>query len=215
MERMATTTTPNRSALVRRGQRLEYFTIAYNSLEGLVSIIAGAVAGSVSLIGFGLDSLMEVTSGAALLWRLHHDLDHSRRERLERTTLRIVGGCFIALAAYILYESGSALIRHESPERSIPGIIIAAVSVIVMPMLARAKRRVAAGIGSGAMHADSRQTDFCTYLSAILLGGLLLNALAGWWWADPVAGLVMVPIIAKEGMDGLKGKACCDDCGCV
>ncbi len=114
----------------------------------------------------------------------------------------------------ILYESGSTLIRHEAPERSIPGIIIAAVSVIVMPLLARAKRRVAAGIGSGAMHADSRQTDFCTYLSAILLGGLLLNAVAGWWWADPVAGLVMVPIISKEGVDGLRGKACCDDCGC-
>ena len=205
---------PTQHNLVRRGQRLEYFTIAYNSLEGLVSIVAGAIAGSVSLIGFGLDSLIEVTSGAALLWRLHHDLDHSRREQVERTTLRIVGGCFIALAAYILYESGSTLIGHEIPERSIPGIIIAAVSVIVMPLLARAKRRVAAGIGSGAMQADSRQTDFCTYLSAILLGGLLLNAVAGWWWADPVAGLVMVPIIAKEGVDGLRGKACCDDCGC-
>ena len=211
---MATTTTPSRSALVRRGQRLEYFTIGYNSLEGLVSIIAGAIAGSVSLIGFGLDSMIEVTSGAALLWRLHHDLDHSRREWVERTTLRIVGACFIALSAYILYESAATLIRHESPERSIPGIIVAGVSVIVMPLLARAKRRVAAGIGSGAMQADSRQTDFCTYLSAILLGGLLLNATAGWWWADPVAGLVMVPIIAKEGIDGLRGKACCDDCGC-
>src|SRR4051794_22162705 len=209
---MATTTTPNRSALVRRGQRLEYFTIAYNSLEGLVSIVAGAIAGSVSLIGFGLDSIIEVTSGAALLWRLHHDLDPSRRERVERTTLRIVGGCFIALAAYILYESGSTLIRHESPDRSIPGIIIASVSLVVMPMLARAKRRVAAGIGSGAMQADSRQTDFCTYLSAILLGGLLLNALLGWWWDDSAAGLLMMPTIAKEGVDGLNGKACCD-CG--
>jgi len=106
------------------------------------------------------------------------------------------------------------LIRHEAPQRSIPGIIVAAVLVVVMPLLARAKRRVAAGIRSGAMNADSRQADFCTYLSAILLGGLLLNALLGWWWADPVAGLVMVPIIAKEGVDGLKGKACCDDCGC-
>jgi divalent metal cation (Fe/Co/Zn/Cd) transporter len=211
---MATTTTPKRRALVRRGQRLECFTIGYNSLEGLVSIIAGAVAGSVSLIGFGLDSIIEVTSGAALLWRLHHDLDHSKREQIERTTLRIVGGCFIALAAYIAYESGSTLIRHEIPERSIPGIMIAAISVVVMPMLARAKRRVAAGIESGAMGADSRQTDFCTYLSAILLGGLLLNAIAGWWWADPVAGLVMVPIIAKEGIEGLRGKACCKVCGC-
>ena len=204
----------NRRDLVRRGQRLEYFTIAYNSLEGLVSIVAGAIAGSVSLIGFGLDSIIEVTSGAALLWRLHHDLDRSRREQVERTTLQIVGGCFVALAAYIAYESATALIGRDIPERSIPGIIVAAVSVIVMPVLARAKRKVAAAIGSGAMQADSRQTDFCTYLSAILLGGLLLNAVAGWWWADPIAGLVMVPIIAKEGVDGLKGKTCCGDCGC-
>lgn len=127
--------------------------------------------------------------------------------------MRIVGGCFVALALYILYESVSALIRHESPERSLPGIIVAAVSVVVMPILARAKRRVAAGIGSGAMQADSRQTDFCTCLSAILLAGLLLNAAAGWWWADPAAGLAMVPIIAKEGIGGLKGKACCGECG--
>jgi len=129
-------------------------------------------------------------------------------------TLRIVGGCFIALAFYIAYESGSSLIGHEIPERSFPGNIVAAVSVVVMPILARAKRRVAAGIGSGAMQADSRQADFCTFLSAILLGGLLLNALIGWWWADPVAGLVMVPIIAKEGVDGVRGKTCCDGCGC-
>jgi divalent metal cation (Fe/Co/Zn/Cd) transporter len=189
-----------RHNLVQRGQRLEYFTIAYNSLEGLVSIVAGLIAGSVSLVGFGLDSVIEVTSGAALVWRLHHDFNPSRREQVERTTMRIVGWSFIALALYILYESSATLIQHEAPERSIPGIIIAAVSVVVMPILAKAKRRVAAGLGSEAMHADSRQTDFCTYLSAILLGGLLLNAVAGWWWADPAAGLVMVPIIAKEGV---------------
>lgn len=211
---VATVGTSNRERLVLQGQSLEYFTIGYNSVEGLVSIVAGIVAGSVSLIGFGLDSLIEVTSGAALLWRFHHDLDPSRREQVERTTLRIVGGCFIALALYILYESGSTLIGHEEPARSIPGIMVAAVSVVVMPLLARAKRRVAVGIGSGAMKADSRQTDFCTYLSAILLGGLVLNVVVGWWWADPVAGLVMVPIIAKEGIDGLRGKACCDDCKC-
>lgn len=203
---------PARDELTRRGQKLEYFTIAYNSLEGLISIAAGWIAGSVSLIGFGLDSMIEVTSGAALLWRLHHDLDASRRERVERAALRIVGWCFLALGAYVLVESGSTLVRHEPPERSVAGIVVAAVSVIVMPILARAKRRVAAGIGSGAMHADSRQTDFCTYLSAILLGGLLLNAVAGWWWADPVAGLVMAPIIAKEGLDGIRGKACCGEC---
>jgi divalent metal cation (Fe/Co/Zn/Cd) transporter len=204
--------TLTRPELVRRGRRLEYFTIGYNSVEGLVSIAAGFIAGSVSLVGFGLDSGIEVASGAALLWRLHHDLHPSRREQVERTTLKIVGWCFMALAGYIAYESSSTLIRHQAPERSIPGIIIAALSIVVMPLLARAKRQVAAGIRSEAMHADSRQTDFCTYLSAILLGGLLLNTMAGWWWADPVAGLVMVPIIAKEGIDGLRGKPCCDTC---
>ena len=198
----------NRPNFVRQGQWLEYFTIAYNTAEGLVSIVAGLIAGSVSLIGFGIDSLIEVTSGTALLWRLHHDLNPSRRDEVERTTLRIVGGCFIALALYILFDAGKTLIFHEAAERSIPGIVVAALSVVVMPLLARAKRRVAAGIGSRAMLADSKQADFCAYLSAILLGGLFFNAALGWWWADPVAALVMVPIIAKEGVESLKGRSC-------
>jgi len=209
---LAITIPINRPDLVRRGKRLEYFTLAWNSLEALASIVAGLIAGSVSLVGFGLDSLIEVASGLALLWRLHHDLNMSRREQIERTTLRIVGSCLFALAVYILYESGSVLIRHESPERSIPGILIAAAAVIVMPILARAKRRVAAGLNSGAMHADSRQADFCTYLSGILLAGLLLNAVLGWWWSDSAAPLIMVPIIGKEGLDALWGRACCRDC---
>src|SRR5579863_3327541 len=121
---------PTRTDLVRRGQRLEYFTIVYNSAEGLVSIVAGLIAGSVSLVGFGLDSFIEVASGTALLWRLHHDLNRSRREEVERTTLKIVGWCLLALALYIVYESGSTLIRHETPERSFPGILVAAVSVV-------------------------------------------------------------------------------------
>ncbi|PYT02811.1 MAG: hypothetical protein DMF60_20235 [Acidobacteria bacterium] len=204
----------SRRQLVRRGQRLEYFTIVWNSLEALVSIVAGMIAGSVSLVGFGLDSLIEVTSGAALLWCLHHDLDPSRREDIERKTLRVVGVCFLALAVYIGYDSHVSLIRHQAPERSLLGIIIAALSLVVMPLLARAKRRVANGIGSAAMHADSRQTDFCTYLSAILLGGLLLNAVLGWWWADPVAGLVMASFIAKEGVDGIRAKECCGSDSC-
>ena len=143
---VATVTTPNRQDLVRQGQRLEYFTIGYNSVEGLVSIVAGLIAGSVSLIGFGLDSGIEVVSGLALLWRLYHDLNRSRREQVERITLRIVGWCFVTLALYVTYASGSTLIRYEPPERSIPGIIVAAVSVVVMPLLARAKRR---RIGAG------------------------------------------------------------------
>jgi len=206
------TSTANRGQYVRRGRRLEYFTIAYNSLEGAASIIAGLLAGSVSLVGFGLDSMIEVASGAALLWRLHHDMDTLRREQAERTALRTVGACFVALALYIVYESSSTLIRQVPPERSIAGIVIASASVIVMPLLARAKPRVGRQIGSGAMHADSKQADFCGYLCGILLGGLLLNAFLGWWWMDPVAGLVMVPIIAKEGIAGLRAKACCDDC---
>ncbi|MCU1339359.1 MAG: integral rane protein [Bryobacterales bacterium] len=198
-----------RRQIVRRGRALEYFTVAYNSLEGIISVAAGLIAGSVSLLGFGLDSIIEVTSGAALLWRLHHDQSESRREAAERITLRIVGWCFIGLAVYVAYSSGSALIRNQRPERSVPGIILAAASVVVMPLLARAKRRVAAHIESAAMNADARQADFCTYLSAILLGGLLLNALFGWWWADPVAALVMVPIIAKEGIDSIRHRKCC------
>ena len=166
------------------------------------------VAGSISLVGFGLDSAIEVASGAALIWRLHHDLNPSRRERVEASSLRIVGWCFLVLAAYIAFESSTTLLHHEAPGRSIPGIIVAAISVVVMPLLARAKRRVAAGIGSAALHADSRQTDFCSYLSAILLGGLLLNASLGWWWADPLAGLVMAPIIVREGIAGVRGKTC-------
>ena len=210
---VAATSATNREEYVRRGRRLEYFIIGYNSLEGVISIGAGSIACSVSLAGFGLDSLIEVTSGAALAWRLHHDLNVARREQVERTALRTVGACFIALAMYILYESSSMLVRHVPPERSIAGIVIASISVIVMPLLARAKRQVAFQIGSRAMHADSKQADFCSYLSAILLGGLLLNALFGWWWMDPAAGLAMVPIIVKESMDGLRAEACCDRCG--
>src|SRR5438128_847596 len=143
-----------RHQLVRRGETLEYFTIVWNSLEALVSIVAGVFAGSVSLVGFGLDSLIEVTSGTALLWRLNHDIDSARRENVERKTLWIVGLCFVALAIYIAFESAAALIRQGAPGRSLPGIVIGALSLVVMPLLARAKRRVARGIGSAAMHAD-------------------------------------------------------------
>jgi divalent metal cation (Fe/Co/Zn/Cd) transporter len=198
----------DRVATARRGRRLEYFTIAWNSLEGAVAVIAGLVAGSVSLVGFGIDSFIEVTSGAALLWRMSVDADEHRRERNERRALRIVGLCFVALAAYIAYESIGDLTRRQAPERSIPGIVLACVSLLVMPLLSRAKRKVGTALGSAAMHADAKQTDFCVYLSAILLGGLLLNALFGLWWADPVSALIMAPIIAKEGYEGIRGEAC-------
>jgi divalent metal cation (Fe/Co/Zn/Cd) transporter len=211
---MAVANSAERQSIVTRGQRLQYITIAYNCAEALVSLIAGWLAGSVSLIGFGFDSLIEVTSGAAVLWRLHHDMDANRRQQLERSTLRIVGGCFLALALYILYESVETLVSHRAPERSLPGIAIAGLSVVLMPVLARAKRRVAQEIDSAAMKADSRQTDFCAYLSAIVLAGLVLHALFGWWWADPAAALLMVPIIAREGTSAVRGRSCCDTCNC-
>ncbi len=200
----------DRQALAQRGKRLEYFTLAWNTLEGIIAVIAGAMAGSISLIGFGFDSFIEVTSGAALLWRMSAEADPHRRERIEKAALRIVGGCFLLLAAYVSYEGAADLLRRRAPEHSLPGILLACVSLIVMPWLSRAKRKVARGLGSAAMHADARQTEFCTYLSAILLGGLLLNAAFGLWWADPVAALVMVPIIVKEGRDALRGEVCCD-----
>ena len=200
-----------RRAFVRRGRRLEYFTIAWNALEGLVAVIAGSLAGSISLVGFGIDSFIEVTSGSVLLWRMSVDAEVHRRELNERRALRIVGVCFLLLVAYIAYESALDLWSRRAPERSIPGIVLACVSLIVMPLLSRAKRKVGRALGSAAMHADAKQTEFCTYLSAILLAGLLLNTLFGLWWADPVAGLVMVPVIAKEGVEGLQGKAC-DEC---
>ena len=209
--------TASREEYLRRGRRLEYFTIAYNSLEGVCSIVAGLLAGSVSLVGFGLDSMIEVASGAALIWRLRQDSNAVSRENVERIALRVVGFCFVTLAAYVLYESLSTLVRQTSPQRSIVGIVVAGASVVVMPLLARSKRRVALHLGSHAMQADSKQADskqadFCGFLSAILLCGLLTNALFGWWWMDPASALVMVPIIAKEGFDGLRGRDCCQ-CG--
>src|SRR2546423_1597235 len=203
-------TPTDREQLAHRGRRLEYFTIAWNSLEGLLSVIAGALAGSIALIGFGIDSFIEVTSGAALLWRMSVDADVQQRERNERIALRLVGACFIGLAAYVVVESIKTMLRREAPEHSFFGIIIAIASLIVMPLLAQAKRRVASGLNSSAMKADSRQTDFCTYLSGILLAGLAFNWLFRWWWADPVAALIMVPIIAREGVEGLRGEHCQD-----
>jgi divalent metal cation (Fe/Co/Zn/Cd) transporter len=208
---MAETAVLERTVVVRRGRRLEYFTIAWNALEGLVAVVAGAIAGSISLVGFGIDSFIEVTSGSVLLWRMSVDAEVQRRELNERRALRIVGVCFLSLAAYIAYESVLDLWSRRAPEHSITGIILACVSLVVMPLLSRAKRKVGHALGSAAMHADAKQTEFCTYLSAILLAGLLLNTYFGLWWSDPVAALIMVPIIAKEGIDGLQGKAC-DEC---
>src|SRR5580765_8179852 len=146
----------DRRDVARQGWRLEYFTIGWNTLEGLVAVVAGAVAGSISLVGFGIDSFIEVVSGTALLWRMAVDADIHRRERNERLTLRIVGICFLALAAYIAYESIADLAGGKAPEHSLPGIILACVSLAVMPVLARAKRRVGDELGSAAMKADAK-----------------------------------------------------------
>lgn len=197
-------------AAARRGRRLEYFTIAWNSAEAVAALVAGYLAGSIALVGFGLDSVIEISSGAVLLWRLRAEADAERRERAERGAQRLVGICFCALAIYVAFDAIKGLVLREAPQESLFGIGVAIASLIAMPLLARAKRQVARQLNSGAMRADSRQTDFCAYLSAILLAGLLLNAFLGWWWADPVAAVVMVPLIVREGVEGLRGQRCCD-----
>ena len=197
---------------VRRGQWLTWAALGYNSLEGVLSVGAGVLSGSVALIGFGVDSFIEVTSSLAAIWRLGADSDPSRRAVAERRALRIIGLCFLALAAYVAVDGTRSLVGRTAPEESWLGIAIAAVSLVVMPLLARAKRRVAQALTSQAIRAEARQTDICMYLSAILLGGLGLNAWFGWWWADPIAALAMVPFIAWEGREALRGHAGCDDC---
>lgn len=208
----ATLPESDRAPWVRRGTILTWINLAYNVVESVVSLAAGVAAGSVSLIGFGLDSAIEFTSSVLVLWRLQVDGHHGHRARAERVGVRVIGGCFVALALFVAVEAIESLWRREAPEVSGVGMAIAIASVLIMPLLARAKRQVAVRLDSGTMAADARQTDFCAYLSAILLGGLLLNAAFGWWWADPVAALVMVPIIVREGLEGLKGRS---SCGCA
>jgi divalent metal cation (Fe/Co/Zn/Cd) transporter len=204
---------PDRAALVRRGLRLNYLGIGYNVLEAVVAVIAGFVAGSVALVGFGFDSVIEVTASVAAQWRLRSDLDLHRREHVERRTARIIGWSFLALALYVAVDSASALAHRNAPERSVPGLVLLALSALVMPWLARAKRHVARALASGALEADAMQTSLCAYLSIIALAGVGLNAFVGWWWADPVAALAMVPIIAREGVEGVRREAlCADDC---
>lgn len=196
-----------RGDLLRRGRGLEYLTLAWNMVEAVVAVWSGVLAGSTALVGFGVDSLIESSSGAILLWRLR---DGVHGEAREETALRLVGVSFLALAAWVGWDALSTLLRRDGPEESVVGIALAAVSLVVMPLLARAKRRVARGLQSRALEADSRQTDLCAYLSAILLVGLGLNATLGWWWADPAAGLAMVPIIGREGLGALRGEICTD-----
>jgi hypothetical protein len=195
------------ATVVRRARKLEFLTLAWNLVEAAVAIGSGAVADSAALIAFGIDSLIESSSSVVLLWRL---CGGDRGEARERQALRLVGLSFLALAAYVAVDATRTLIAKTPPDMSLAGIVLAILSLVVMPLLSARKRRLAALLRSNALHADSRQSCLCATLSGILLGGLSLNAIWGWWWADPVAGLMMTPIIIKEGLKALSGEVC--DC---
>jgi divalent metal cation (Fe/Co/Zn/Cd) transporter len=203
-----------RAVLVRRGRGLACLTLVLVTVEAGVSLAAGLLAGSVALWGYGADSAIEWASAAAALWRLDKDSRVAGRARAERVSGRVIGASFLALAVIVAGEATMSLARREVPKPSALGIAIALVSLVSMPILSRAKGRVARGLDSGALAADAGQTALCAYLSAILLGGLALNALFGWWWADPASALIMVPIIAREGVLGLRGHPACTDSCC-
>lgn len=194
----------DRPALVRRGLILNWLTIAYNAVEAVISISAGLVAGSVALVGFGIDSVIELTASGAAQWRLRIDHHEGRRVTVERRTRQIIGWCFLVLALYVGVEAVSALVLREEPDKSVVGVVLLSLSVLIMPVLTRQKRRVSRALSSRALDADATQTALCAYLSAIALLGVGLNALWGWWWADPVSALAMTPIILKEGWDGVR-----------
>jgi divalent metal cation (Fe/Co/Zn/Cd) transporter len=207
---MLATDPQNRVLVVSSGKKVEYFTIGWHLLEGAISLAAGIAAGSLSLVGFGVDSLVELASGMAVLWRMNVDHNIHHRERNEKLALKLVGWSFIALALYLVVESIVSFVEKKAPEHSAVGIAIAALSLIVMPILSHAKRRIGATLDSAAMCADAKQADFCAYLAAILLAGLLLNYLFSWWWADPIAAIAMALIIGNEGINASTGQAeCC------
>lgn len=198
-----------RRTLGHRAQLLAGASVAYNVVEAVIAITAGIVVGSVALVGFGLDSVVEVSSGLIILWQFRHSLPETR----ERLALRLMACSFFALAAYVAVESTRALVFGASPDASPVGIGLAAASLVVMPFLSWAQRRTGKALGSNAVVADSTQTLLCTYLSAVLLVGLLLNATLGWSWADPIAGLVIAAIALKEGRDAWRGEGCCGSIG--
>lgn len=193
--------TPHRRALL-----VEYFTVGWNIIEGVVAVTAGVLAGSIALVGFGLDSYIEVASGLVLIWRLrkHGFSDEEEEEAAEKRAILFVGATFFLLALYVLYESGKKLYFHEHPQESLLGIILAIVSLIVMPVLALYKKKIAAEINSRALRADALETLACSYLSLTLLLGLGANALFGWWWADPVAALAMIYFLVREGVEAIQ-----------
>lgn len=197
-----------REALSRRIRFLVAATITYNVIEAIVAITAGTVASSTALVGFGLDSVIEVSSAAAVAWQFSAS-DHAVREAREQRTLRIIAVSFFALAAYVTFDAVRALSGTGEAERSVPGIVIAALSLAVMPFLSAAQRKAGRELGSASAVADSKQTLLCTYLSAVLLVGLVLNATLGWSWADPIAALAIAGIAVREGRDAWQGKGCC------
>ncbi len=205
----ASTGYAGRERLLVHGVRLEYLTIGWNVIEAAVAVVAGVAAGSLALIAFGLDSLIEVVAGAALLWRLRRELqdregdtDHSL---MDKRVHRVVGLTFFALAAYILAESAYDLIAGNDAAVSPVGIVLAAVSLMVMPVLALFKQRIARGLGSKALAADATETWVCSYLSLVLLAGLGFNAAFGWSWADTLAALAMLPLVIREGWEAFSG----------
>jgi len=205
----ATPTPAERARLGRRAQLLAGASVAYNVVEAAVAVSAGLAAGSVALVGFGLDSVVEVSSGLVVLWQFRHPVPQSR----ERAALRLMAVSFLALAAYVAVESGRALLTGHEPDSSTVGIVLAAASLVVMPFLSWAQRRTGRALGSGSVVADSTQTLLCTYLSAVRLVGLLLNATLGWSWADPLAGLVIAAVAVREGVAAWRGDACCGPVG--
>ncbi|MFF7643029.1 cation transporter [Streptomyces canus] len=197
-----------RDVLAKRIRLLVAATITYNVIEAVAAITAGTIASSTALVGFGLDSVIEVSSAAAVAWQFSAR-DHDLRDAREKTTLRIIAVSFFALATYVTFDAVRALAGTGEADRSIPGIVIAALSLAIMPFLSAAQRKAGRELGSASAVADSKQTLLCTYLSAVLLVGLVLNATLGWSWADPIAALVIAVIAVKEGRDAWQGKGCC------
>jgi divalent metal cation (Fe/Co/Zn/Cd) transporter len=203
---MTAALTPDRQAVLRRRVRLLVAaTITYNVIEAIVALTAGTIASSVALIGFGLDSVIEVSSAAAVAWQFAGP----DPERRERTALRVIAWSFFALAAYVTMEAVRVLLGAGEAERSVVGIVLVTASVVIMPVLSLAQRRAGQELGSASAVADSRQTLLCTYLSAAVLGGLVLNAVLGWWWADPAAALVLAVLAVREGRAAWHGDLCC------
>ena len=197
-----------RDALRRRVRLLVATTITYNLVEAVVAITAGTIAGSTALVGFGLDSIIEVASATAVAWQFSGPDPEAR----ERVALRIIAVSFLTLAAYVSVEAVRALAGAADVEHSTPGIVLAAVSLVVMPVLSRAQQRAGRELGSASAVADSKQTLLCTYLSGVLLAGLVLNSLLGWWWADPLAALAIAGVAVKEGREAWRGDACRESC---